>query len=179
MLLLVDLAFPFSSISSLTSPFLPFPPLLCLSHLPSILTSPWPYFYITLSSLLGLADFTPTISQFGIYGDGIESVLRYTYNLGFNVLCSAHTANTTVYWQFANGSRIDSNNHGFQAEHFLNGNYQVRIISFINSLTTTSTSFQVPLYFRLGQLNSTLVPSLYVMEGSTHVWPLIQMAVCT
>ena len=67
------------------------------------------------------SDFIPIISQFGVYGDGMERVTKYTYNKGFNVLCSSHTPNVTIYWQFINGSRIGINNPGFRAGHFQNG----------------------------------------------------------
>ena len=76
----------------------------------------------TLSLLLSFSlDFTPIISQFGIYGDGIERVTKDIYSLGFNVLCSSQTPNVTIYWQFVNGSQIGISNRGFRAGHFENG----------------------------------------------------------
>lgn len=87
-----------------------------------------PYF----SPFILHSDSVPTITQFGIYGDGIERVTKYTYTTGINVLCSSSTPNTTVYWQFANGSRIGISNRSFRAGHFQNGTYiSVRFVEII------------------------------------------------
>ena len=66
-------------------------------------------------------DFVPIIGQFGIYGNDLERVTKYTYNRGFNVLCGSSVQDTTLFWQFANGSRIGINNPGFREGQFENG----------------------------------------------------------
>ena len=76
----------------------------------------WSILFLFLS-----IDFIPLIAQFGIYGDNLERVTKYTYNRGFNVLCGSYMQDTTLFWQFTNGSRIGINNPGFREGQFENG----------------------------------------------------------
>ena len=68
-----------------------------------------------------MPDFIPFISKFGVYGNGIESVIASTYYRGFNVLCGSPIKDMTFVWKFANGSSIGISNPGFREAHFANG----------------------------------------------------------
>ena len=50
----------------------------------------------------------PLIIGFGVYGNDLDKVTRYTYNYGFELHCT--TSNnpniTTTDWFFANGSKV-------------------------------------------------------------------------
>lgn len=67
---------------------------------------------------LYLTDIIPLITEFGIYGDGFEHVIKRKYERGFNVLCGSSVPNTTVYWQRRKNNKSDQD---LIVGHFQNG----------------------------------------------------------
>ena len=93
----------------------------------------------SIHSIPSTAGFVPTITEFGVYGDGIERVTRSTYHRGFNVLCGSSAQDITIYWHYMNGSRIGIKNRSFREGHFENG-----IVIATSSIPLSASLFYQP-----------------------------------
>ena len=71
----------------------------------------------------------PLIIGFGINGNGIDKVIKRTYQYGIQVHCTVSNdpSVTTTDWFFANGSKVGLADSNFREGHYNNGTTVLQI----------------------------------------------------
>ncbi len=64
---------------------------------------------------------TDIISNFGVYGNGMDRVTVYSYSRGINIFCSSTVRSTQIDWLYLNGSKVGVDNLNVREGHYGNG----------------------------------------------------------
>ena len=81
--------------------------------------------------------YDPLITEFGLYGSGVDKLIRYTFNNGLQVHCTTSSDPSIVRtdWYFANGTKVGLVDSNFREGHYLHNKTTVLQIGLNRRLT--------------------------------------------
>ena len=82
-----------------------------------------------ITAPIALPPGTNCIVEFGVNGDGLDKVIRYTFQRDLRIHCRARSPGAEIDWFYTNGTKIGSNDRNFREGHYRNGTTVLQIAS--------------------------------------------------
>ncbi|XP_064388769.1 uncharacterized protein LOC135336822 isoform X2 [Halichondria panicea] len=72
----------------------------------------------------------PIISSFGLNGDGIDRVIRFTFNRNLNIHCGSTRQNVKIDWFSPSGRKVEIDDRNLRVGRYSNGSAVLQIAAF-------------------------------------------------